>query len=155
MKASAALICCAVSLSSLARAQQPGAVEPAPLDRVVVTATRSERSITDVPASVIVIMRDEIAATPAHSVDEILRGAGVEMSLTSSYQTHPTGNLIGMRGTKSGVTSHVLVMVDGVPINDAFSGFVQWNRVPLENIERIEIVRGGGASLWAPTRSAA
>jgi outer membrane cobalamin receptor len=116
---------------------------------VVITATRYERSLADVPASVTIMTSEEIAATPGQSIDDVLRSVpGFEMALISSYQTHPTSNLISMRGLKSGVTSHVLVMVDGVPINDSFSGFVQWNRVPLENVERIEVVRGGGASLW-------
>ena len=39
-------------------------------------------------------------------------------------------------------------MLDGIPINDPFFGYVQWNRVPMENIERVEVVRGAGASLW-------
>jgi outer membrane receptor protein involved in Fe transport len=138
------LLCIWHAIPFAALAEEP----PSSLERVVVTATRSERTLADVPASVTVISREEIAATPAQSVDEVLRVAGVEMTLVSSYQAHPTSALISMRGLKSGVTSHVLVMVDGVPINDGFSGFVQWNRVPLENIERIEIVRGGGASLW-------
>jgi len=151
----AALICrarwhwIAPMLPAIALAQQPpSSSETSSLDRVVVTATRTERSLADVPASVTVISRDEIAATPGQSVDDVLRVAGVEMSLIPSYQNHPTSSLISMRGLNSGVTSHALVMIDGVPINDGFSGFVQWNRVPLEYVERIEIVRGGGASLW-------
>jgi len=151
----AALICrarwhwIAPMLPAIALAEQPpSSSETSSLDRVVVTATQTERSLADVPASVTVISRDEIAATPGQSVDDVLRVAGVEMSLIPSYQSHPTSSLISMRGVKSGVTSHALVMIDGVPINDGFSGFVQWNRVPLEYVERIEIVRGGGASLW-------
>jgi len=139
----------ALALSLPAMAQQDGKTEPEPtLEPVVVTATRSERSLSDVPASVSVISKEDIALTPAQSVDEVMRSVGMEMSLISSYQSHPTSNMVSMRGLKSGVTSHALVMVDGVPINDSFSGFVQWNRVPLENIDRIEVVRGGGATLW-------
>ncbi len=73
---------------------------------------------------------------------------GLETTVASSYQLHPTSSFPSMLGTKNGVTSHVLVMVDGVPINDAYSGFVQWNRIPKENVERVEVVRGGGATLW-------
>lgn len=50
-----------------------------------------------------------------------------------------------MRGL-SGIRS--LVMLDGVPINDPFFGYVQWSEVPLETIDRVEVVRGGGATLW-------
>jgi outer membrane receptor protein involved in Fe transport len=45
----------------------------------------------------------------------------------------------------------MLVMVDGVPINDPFFGYIQWNRIPLDNIDHVEIVRGGGSPLWGNT----
>ena len=119
------------------------------LEPMVITATRTEQVITDVPLSVSVITEEQIAATPAQSVDELLQTvSGLELTLAASYLLHPTSSFPGMLGTKTGITSHVLVMLDGVPINDAYSGFVQWNRIPKENIERIEVVRGGGATLW-------
>jgi iron complex outermembrane receptor protein len=40
------------------------------------------------------------------------------------------------------------VLLDGVPLNDPFGGWVYWDNVPLQSIERIEVVRGGGSSLW-------
>ena len=119
------------------------------LSPVVVTATKSERNVDDIPQSVTVITREQIAATPAQSVDELLQTvSGMDLTLSSSYQLHPTYSFPAMMGGRSGITSHVLVMLDGVPINDAYSGFVQWSRIPKENIERIEVVRGGGATLW-------
>ena len=123
--------------------------DSATLDTIVVTATKSERNIENIPQSVSVITKEQIAATPAQSVDDLLQTIpGLELTIASSYFLHPTSAFPGMLGTKTGITSHVLVMVDGVPINDAYSGFIQWNRVPKENIERIEVVRGGGATLW-------
>jgi outer membrane cobalamin receptor len=41
-----------------------------------------------------------------------------------------------------------LVLLDGVPMNDPFFGYLQWSRVPLELVKQVEIVRGGGATLW-------
>ena len=119
------------------------------LSPVVVSATKSERNIEDIPQSVTVISKEQIAATPAQSVDEVLQSvSGMNLTLASSYQLHPIYSFPAMMGGRSGITSHVLVMLDGVPINDTFSGFVQWSRIPKENIERIEVVRGGGATLW-------
>jgi outer membrane receptor protein involved in Fe transport len=40
------------------------------------------------------------------------------------------------------------VLLDGIPLNDAFGGWVYWARVPLQSIEQVEVVRGGGASVW-------
>ena len=117
---------------------------------VVVTATRSERTLVDQPMSVSVVRKEQIEQTPAYSLDDVLRTVpGINLPQTASYQAHPTANFISMRGLGGG--HHIvraLVMLDGVPINDPFFGYVQWNRVPMENIERVEVVRGGGSSLW-------
>ena len=69
----------------------------------------------------------------------------VNVPQTASYQVHPTANSVSMRGL-GGIRA--LVLLDGVPINDPFFGYVQWNRVPMESIQRVEIVRGGGSPLW-------
>src|SRR5262245_46581323 len=119
------------------------------VETVVVTATRSERSLADVPASVSVVERDRILETPGLAIDDVLRTVpSMDLGRVSSYAQHPTSNLVAMRGLLSGITSRMLVMVDGVPINDSFSGFVQWSRVPNELIDRVEVVRGGGSNLW-------
>lgn len=164
LKASAVALAGLALLPAVCRAQ--GAVNPADapvpdssasgastefrLAPVVVTATRSERTVVDQPMSVSVIDKREIERTPAQSLDDVLRTVpGVNLPLTASYQIHPTANFISMRGLGGG--HHIvraLVMLDGVPINDPFFGYVQWNRVPMENIERVEIVRGASASLW-------
>jgi outer membrane receptor protein involved in Fe transport len=117
---------------------------------VVVSATRTDRSITNVPASVTVVDRQQIQDNPGNSIEQVLQDVpGMETNLTiPSYSIHPTYSFPGMMGPTGGQTSNVLVMVDGVPINDAFMGDVQWTRVPKSDIERVEVVRGGGATLW-------
>lgn len=113
---------------------------------VVVTATREARALSDVPLSVSVITSEQVSDTPAKSLDDIVRRVpGVDLPLAASYQVHPTAISASMRGL-GGIRA--LVLLDGVPLNDAFFGYVQWNRAPLETIERVEIVRGGGATLW-------
>lgn len=119
---------------------------PNQLGEVVVTATRDARALREVPASVSVVSATEIQQTPAESLDDILRRApSVDLPISASYQTHPTADNISMRGL-GGIRA--LVLLDGVPLNDPFFGYVQWSRVPLETIDRVEIVRGGGATLW-------
>lgn len=96
--------------------------------------------------SVTVVPKEQIQETPAQSLDDVLRTTvGINVPLISSYQIHPTGNSFSMRGL-GGIRG--LVMLDGVPINDPFFGYVQWNRVPMETIERVEVVRGASASMW-------
>ncbi|WP_347259845.1 TonB-dependent receptor [Rudaea sp.] len=116
------------------------------LGEVVVTATRDARALSEVPASVSVITREEIANTPAQSLDDILRRVpSLDVPISASYQLHPTADNVSMRGL-GGIRA--LVLLDGVPLNDPFFGYVQWNRVPLESVDRVEVVRGGGAALW-------
>lgn len=117
----------------------------APSD-IVVTATRSARPIIDVPASVTIVTSDQIAGTPARTIDEVLRRVpSVDLPIAGTDEQHPTNTIVSMRGL-SGIRS--LVLLDGVPINDPFFGYVQWSEVPLATIDRVEVVRGGGATLW-------
>jgi outer membrane cobalamin receptor len=115
-------------------------------ESVVVTATRSARSINDVPESVSVVSAQAIADTPGQALDDVLRrSASVDLPNATSYQLHPTADNISMRGL-GGIRA--LVLLDGVPMNDPFFGYLQWSRVPLELVNQVEIVRGGGATLW-------
>jgi outer membrane cobalamin receptor len=135
-------------LCSLSSGHTVIAAEEAPdsIESVVVTATRSERSINEIPESVSVIRAEDIADTPAQALDDVLRySASVDLPNATSYQLHPTANSLSMRGL-GGIRA--LVLLDGVPINDPFFGYLQWSRVPLELIDQVEIVRGGGATLW-------
>ena len=116
------------------------------LDTVLVTATRSEVTLSQIPESATVVGSDQIRQTPAKSLDDVLRTvASVNLPIAASYQLHPTADSVSMRGLGG---SRALVLLDGVPLNDPFFGYVQWNQVPLEDVQRVEIVRGGGATLW-------
>jgi outer membrane receptor protein involved in Fe transport len=119
---------------------------PVALDSVVVTATRADRHLSDLPQSISVVSSAQIEDTPAVSLDDALRlTPSIDLPIGASYQLHPTGSGISMRGL-GGI--HALVLLDGVPLNDPFFGYVQWNRVPMESVERVEVVSGGGAPLW-------
>ena len=121
------------------------------LQQVVVTASRSAETLASVPQSVSLITGTDIANTPAQELDDVMRLVpGIDLLGYSGEAQHPTSDSIGMRGlggTAQGI-SRALVMVDGIPINDPFFGYIQWGRIPLENIERVEVVRGGGSPLW-------
>jgi outer membrane cobalamin receptor len=122
------------------------AEESATSSDIIVTATRSERPLNEVPASVSVIGSAQIAATPAKALDDILRRVpSVDLPSSASDEIHPTAATISMRGL-GGIRA--LVLLGGVPLNDPFFGTIQWGRVPLEAIDRVEVVRGGGATLW-------
>jgi outer membrane receptor protein involved in Fe transport len=112
---------------------------------VVVTATRTERTLEEVPASVTVLNEAVIQATPAQSLDDVIRTMpSININSDASYQVHFTANGITMRGLGSGADTRTLVMLDGVPLNGPNQGVVQWMQVPLESIDQVELVRGGG-----------
>lgn len=116
------------------------------LDGVIVTATRTERTLAEVPVSASVVSAQEVSDISAQSLDDVLRHvAGMNLPIQNGNQAHPTADNLSMRGL-GGI--HALMLVDGVPVNDPFFGYVQWGRIPLEDIDRIEIVRGGGSPLW-------
>jgi len=113
---------------------------------IIVTATRGKRDLATLPLSASVISAEELDVAPDYALDGVLRNVpGVFVSTTSSTITHPTAQSASMRGLGG---SRALVLLDGVPVNDGFGGWINWSKIPIRNIERVEIVRGAGASLW-------
>jgi outer membrane cobalamin receptor len=112
---------------------------------VVVTATRGP-TIGDESAVSTVIGPAEIATDPAQTPDQVLRDVPIiALPRNDSHSLHPTGQSISMRGIGTGRT---LVLADGVPLNDPFGGWIHWNKIPLSEIQRTEIVRGATSNLY-------
>ena len=125
---------------------QPASVS----ETVTVTATRSEQRTGDLPASVSVLRREDIRHSPAVVADDVLRQLPT-FSLfrrTSSLSSHPTAQGVSLRGIGPSGVSRTLVLLDGVPFNDPFGGWVYWTRVPLESVDRIEVVDNSSSSLY-------
>ena len=115
------------------------------LDQMVVTATRTEKKIIDVPASVEVITAKDIEKSGAAYVDDALKKVtGIAVSRTGGLANSKP--VVTLRGVKSG--SDVLVLVDGQPMVNAYSGTVNWNDIPVESIEKIEVVKGPGSAIY-------
>ena len=115
------------------------------LDQMVVTATRTEKKIIDVPASVEVITAKDLEKSSAAYIDDALKKVtGVAVSRTGGLANSKP--VVTMRGVKSG--SDVLVLVDGQPMVNAYSGTVNWNDIPVESIEKIEVVKGPGSAIY-------
>jgi len=113
------------------------------LETVTVTATRTERTVEESLASVTVIDRDEIERRQAQSVQEVLRGVpGLSIANNGGLGKSTS---VFLRGTES---DHVLVLIDGVRAGSATSGTTAFQDIPIDQIERIEIVRGPRSSLY-------
>ena len=136
--------------SAASPSSTPAPAETPILPPVVVSATRTDRTLADLPVSATVITREQIMNSPGRSIDESLRAiAGVELPGDNADFIFPLLPSIAIRGVGVGDTAtRVLVLVDGIPVNGGFFGNVFWNRVPKETVERIEIVRGASSSLY-------
>ncbi|CAM5312211.1 TonB-dependent receptor domain-containing protein [Alcaligenes faecalis] len=113
------------------------------LDQIVVTPSRMAQPLKNVVGDVTVIGQETLQKAGQSSVAEILqRQPGVEIYSSGGPQT-TTG--IYLRGTNP---QHTRVMIDGMRINSSTSGSVNWQAIDPALIERIEIVRGAGSSLY-------
>ena len=124
--------------------------DPALAETIVVTASRAEQELGQVTSSVSVLTGDELRSSPAVTLDDTLRRVpGFSLfRRNSSMVAHPTSQGVSLRGIGPSGVSRTLVLLDGLPLNDPFGGWIYWGRVGRESLERIEVVRGGGSSLW-------
>jgi len=120
------------------------------LETLTVTPARSAMRLGDVPASMSVLTREDLRQSPAVLADDVLRRlpAFSLFRRTSSMAAHPTAQGVSLRGIGPSGVSRTLVLVDGVPFNDPFGGWVYWSRIPLEQAERVEVVDGASSSLY-------
>ena len=110
---------------------------------IVITYSRVEQKVQDVPASVTIINRAEIEQQQATSVPDLLRGLpGISVS---SNGGPGKASFINMRGTES---DHVLVLIDGIKMGSATTGTTAFENLPIDLIDRIEIVRGSRSSIY-------
>jgi outer membrane receptor protein involved in Fe transport len=118
--------------------------------RVTVTANRAATLLSDVPASNVELTSEDLQAIPALMLDDNLRQVpGFSLFRRSSSRTaNPTTQGVSLRGLGADSTSRALVLVDGIPLNDPFGGWVYWDRVPLELISSVEIAQEGSSSLY-------
>lgn len=123
---------------------------PTVREEVVVTANRSETRLEETPASIVSLKQEEIKTNASPVIDDVLRQT-VGFSLfrrSNSRNANPTTQGASFRGIGSSGASRSLVLLEGVPLNDAFGGWILWNRVPTVVIERVEVLRGGASSLY-------
>ncbi|MEY2686931.1 MAG: hypothetical protein RL375_1129 [Pseudomonadota bacterium] len=126
--------------SAQAQTRSTGAVS---LEPVVITASRSEQALPDTLLSTRVISRDQIEQSQAPDLPALLRGyTSIDMA-----QAGPPGSQTSLflRGADS---KQVLLVVDGVPMNRADLGTASWQNLALDQIDRVEIVRGNASALW-------
>ncbi|MEI8605591.1 TonB-dependent receptor plug domain-containing protein [Pseudoalteromonas sp. B160] len=113
------------------------------IERLTVTANKFEQSITDVLASVTVIERSDIEKNNYRDLPSILSNiAGVDIVRNGGFGQKAD---VFVRGATA---KYTLVLVDGVRVSDASSGSVSLTNIPVNSIERVEIVKGARAAIY-------
>ena len=123
----------------------PTLVPDAAFEPVVVTAARLAQPVSEVLADVTIIGPEEIARAGQSGVADVLaRQPGVEISTNGG----PAGSTaVFLRGANG---NHTLVLLDGVRIASSTTGTASLEAIPVDQIERIEILRGPASSLYGP-----
>jgi outer membrane receptor protein involved in Fe transport len=128
----------------------PSQPRPAELPALVVAVSRTPERADEVPLAVDVFTADRVRSAPGATVDAVLRESAA-FSLfrrTGSLTANPTAQGVSLRGLGPSGASRSLVLLDGVPLNDPFGGWVAWGKVPRQALAGAEIVRGGGSGVW-------
>jgi outer membrane receptor protein involved in Fe transport len=124
-------------------------LEPASvIERILVTA--DDERIPSTPTSQFAISRRELDLAGALTVDDVLRQApGFSLfRRAGSLSANPTSQGVSLRGVGANGASRALVLVDGIPLNSPFGGWVYWSRLPRASIENVQVYNGGTSDLY-------
>jgi len=134
--------CAQIALAQTA-GNPPAEVVLAP---VTVSVSRSQAMVEAMPLYTTIVSRQDIEQSSAQTLDQLLRDIpGMNFTAVPAAQSDPTGHQTKMRGLGN---AKVLVLLDGIPVHDPFYLTTQWFKIPLTNIDHVEVVRGGNSSLW-------
>jgi outer membrane receptor protein involved in Fe transport len=124
-------------------------LHPSPIiERIQVTPTQTEDSGEGPVRSI--LRRNQIENAGAVTLDDALRQvAGFSLFRRSgSLTANPTSQGISLRGVGANGASRAIVLLDGVPLNSPFGGWVYWNRVPLASIETVNAINGAASDVY-------
>lgn len=114
------------------------------LEEIVVTATRYEEKLSEVPAHVTVIAEEDIKNSPARNIPDLLRTAGIHVYDIGGNRRNIA---VDLRGFGETAPLNTLVLVDGRRINQVDLSGVDWFQIPIERVKKVEIIRGGRGSV--------
>jgi outer membrane receptor protein involved in Fe transport len=119
-------------------------------EQIVVSATRTEMKLSEVPGGTVLLSAEDLDADPALTLDDLLRQVpGFSLFRRSSSRvSNPTTQGVSLRGLGASGPSRALVLEDGIPMVDPFGGWVYWDRIPRTELSSVEVVRGGASSLY-------
>lgn len=142
---------CVCAAFLLGACPTPVTAQVAASEHIVISADRLPDAESSAPFSVEVINAEELTRSPQLRLDDLLRAQVPGFSLfrrSSSRVANPTSQGVTLRNFGPNGAGRTLVLLDGIPINDPFAGYVLWNQVPPESAGNVLVNPGGGAGLF-------
>jgi vitamin B12 transporter len=131
------------AFSNSALAQNLPTSQSTQLKPVVVTATREDTRADELVSEVVVITSSDIEANAGRTLTELLsRQAGLQLTSNGGLGKYSSAFV---RGTES---RHTILLVDGVRVGSATTGAPSWDNIPLDMVERIEVLKGPASALY-------
>ena len=131
----------AAAFPSLAQSDVPSAEKR--LSETVITATRTATRVDEVVSDVVVVDRAAIEASTARTLSELLaRNAGLQTTANGGLGKNST---LFIRGTES---RHTILLIDGVRFGSATAGQPNYDNIPVDMIERVEVLKGPASALY-------
>lgn len=117
-------------------------------EEIVIAAAKKEQRVIEAPQTVSVISGKDLRRLPVISITEALRlipGAEV-------FNVYPSFTVVGIRGFSDEFNNLIVLLLDGREMNVELFGAPLWEHLPIgvEDIERIEVIKGPGGSLYGP-----
>ncbi len=117
------------------------------IDEIVITANRYDNELLSSGAAVSVIRAREIQNLPAQNFSGILEYIpGLYSSSTDGMGLNPQVSVRGFYG--GGEAEYLTVLIDGIPVNDLETGLANWNQIPIGQIQKVELLRGGASTMY-------
>ena len=137
------------AVSAHAQVRSP-ALPPIALAPVVVSVDRAPMAMDEVPVTVDVFSSTRLQASPGFTLDATLRESAAFSLFRrgGSLTANPTAQGVSLRGLGPSGASRSLVLLDGVPLNDPFGGWVAWGKLSRLSLASAEVVHGGGSGTW-------
>ena len=120
------------------------------LDPLVVSVHRDALPLSHQPFVVDVLSASALQANPALALDDQLKASAAFRLFRrgGSLSANPTAQGVSLRNIGPSGAGRTLVLVDGIPLNDPFGGWVTWAKTSRLDLAAVELVRGGGSGAW-------
>ncbi len=117
------------------------------MEEVVISATRTESKILETPVRVNLLTSKTLQGQVSQKVDEVLQVVP-GMNINRPFGPLSSKATVTMRGVNGKEQGRILVLMDGIPVNKSDGGTVDWNMFDREGLDRIEVTKGAGSSVY-------